>query len=171
MPMPKVQPEKRVCPVCKTVFEVGGRGRPGRRQRFCSKACNAYARVREHKVKQMSATEAAYLAGLIDGEGSIIAVKRNQKGRITWRLQVASTTPVLLEWCIAITGVGSIVKRKSTNPKHADSQWWQCYSWNAIEVLKRIMPYMILKKNKAQQAVNELSNIQFTYTMTVSAGG
>lgn len=160
MPMPKVKPEQKTCPVCGKVFEVGGRGRPRRSQRVCSQECNAYARVKQHHVRQMSPTEAAYLAGLIDGEGSIVAVKRNKKGRTTWRLQVSSTTPILLEWCIQTTGVGTIVTKKTTNPKHADSKWWQCYSWNAMDILKQIAPYMILKTDKAQQVIDELSAIE-----------
>lgn len=160
MPMPKVEPIKKVCPVCGKVFEVGGRGRPQKKQRVCSQRCNAYARVRKHHVRQMSMTEAAYLAGLIDGEGSIIAIKRDKNGRTTWRLQVSSTTPILLEWCIKKTGVGSIVVRKSQNPLHADSQWWQCYSWNAVDILKQIVPYMVLKHGKAQQVIDEMGKIE-----------
>ena len=160
MPMLKVEPQKKVCPICGKAFEVGGRGRPRKTQLVCSQKCNAYARVKKHHVRQMSQTEAAYLAGLIDGEGSIIASKRDKTGRTTWRLQVSSTTPILLEWCIEMTEVGTIVIRKSQNPLHADSQWWQCYSWNAVDILRQILPYMILKRDKAQRVIDEMSKIE-----------
>lgn len=159
MPMPKVKPEEKICPVCGTVFEVGGRGRPRRDQRFCNQRCNAYARVRQHRVRQMTPTEAAYLAGLIDGEGSIIAAKQREH-RTTWRLQVSSTTPVLLNWCIQTTGVGTIVTHRSGHPLHADSKWWQCYSWNAVDILRQIEPYMVLKKDKAMRVIEDMSKIE-----------
>lgn len=160
MPNKKVTPQKNVCPVCETIFETGGRGRPKNSQVFCGKICSSYGRVKKDSVKTMVDTESAYLAGLIDGEGSIIAVKRNKKGRITWRLQVSSTTPILLDWCVEKTGVGKIIKRVSRNPLHADSQWWQCYSWNAKKILEQTLPYMVLKKDKAVKMIAELSAIE-----------
>jgi hypothetical protein len=108
----------------------------------------------------MSVAEAAYLAGLIDGEGSIVAAKRNNQGRTTYRLQVANTYLPILEWCVQTTGVGTIVKRKSRNAKHKDSMWWQCYSWNAYDVLKQTLPYMLLKGDKAKEMMAELDTIK-----------
>lgn len=157
--MPKIKPVVKKCRWCKTKFEAGGRGRPMYSVVFCSKACMAMARVRKPVTRKMSVPEAAYLAGLIDGEGSIIAARKLGTGRTTWRLQVASTTDCLLDWCIEKTGVGTIVVRLSQNPKHADSKWWQCYSWNAMDVLKQCEPYMILKRDKARNVIQELSAI------------
>ncbi len=162
MPMPKVDPTVKACAWCGYAFETGGRGRPGKRQRYCSQACNAFGRVKQPDTREMSTTESAYLAGLIDGEGSIVAaIIKN--GRTTWRLQVASTTPIILDWCMNVTKVGTIVRRISTNPKHADSLWWQCYSWNAAEVLRQCEKYMTLKRDKALIVIAELADIRAVY--------
>lgn len=149
-----------VCAWCGKEFETGGRGRPKRGQRFCSKQCQAYARVREHHVNEMTVAQAAYLAGLVDGEGSIIAVKRTNGGRHTWRLQVANTQTVLLDWCIEATGVGSIVTTRRKSDKHQDGHWWQCYSWNAYDVLRQIAPYMIIKRELALRMMAELDAVR-----------
>jgi hypothetical protein len=155
-----VEPVIVVCAWCGKEFETGGRGRPPKDQRFCSKACQAYTRVREHHVKEMSIAQAAYLAGLVDGEGSIIATQRNSKGRHTWRLQVANTQMVLLDWCIEATGVGTIVTTKRKSEKHQDGHWWQCYSWNAYDVLRQIAPYMTIKKDLALRMMAELDEVK-----------
>lgn len=48
MPYTKIQPEPRVCPVCGKTFEVGGRGRPPKRQVYCSHACHMAVREPVH---------------------------------------------------------------------------------------------------------------------------
>jgi len=40
-----IEPESRTCPVCGSTFEVGGRGRPPRRQVYCSRHCMGVATV------------------------------------------------------------------------------------------------------------------------------
>lgn len=148
-----------VCARCGKEFETGGRGKPTT-QRFCSKQCQAFARVRKPKTNEMTVAQAAYLAGLVDGEGSIIAVKRNSEGRHTWRLQVANTQLPLLDWCIEATGVGTIVtSQRRASEKHQLGSWWQCYSWNAYDVLRQIAPYMIIKRDLALRMMAELDTI------------
>lgn len=156
----KVDPIIVECIWCGKTFETRGRGRTKVGTKYCSRECQAYARVNKHKVKQMSAVEAAYLAGLIDGEGSITAVDRKTKGRMTYRLSVSNTFMPILEWCVKATAVGTIVVKKSTNPKHKDSAWWQCYSWNAYDILRQTLPYMLLKDEKARSMMAELDAIK-----------
>ena len=163
-----VHPTVVKCAWCGKEFETGGRGRPKKGQQFCSGTCQAYARVKKHHVNEMTVAQAAYLAGLIDGEGSIIATKRNNKGRHTWRLQVANTQLSLLEWCIEATGVGTIVtSQRRASEKHQLGSWWQCYSWNAYDVLRQIAPYMIIKKELALRMMAELDEIRRVSSSTV----
>lgn len=160
-------PTIATCAWCGKEFETGGRGRPKKGQRFCSNSCMAHARVRKPAVNEMTVAQAAYLAGLIDGEGSIVIARKKDKGRNTWRLQVSNTYRPLLEWCVEATGVGSIVLHKNENPKWADSMWWNCYSWNAYDVLRQIVPYMIIKKELALRMMSELDEIRRVSSSTV----
>lgn len=123
----KIIPEIKVCPRCGKSFEVGGRYRPHRKQIYCGRSCQAYARVKHAAARELSETEAAYLAGLIDGEGSIVAAKkRKSDGRITWRLQVVNTHLGVIEWVKTVTGTGGIITAKRRNIKHADLYIWEC---------------------------------------------
>ena len=161
MPMQKGEPLIVNCRWCGKVFATGGRGRPKRGQLFCSKKCAAFARVREVNVNQLSDVDAAYLAGLVDGEGSIVAAME-RAARTTWRLTISNTDRPLLQWVRDVTGVGTIVSHVHDNPLHKDSHAWQCYSWNARDILLQLLPYMKLpeKQRRAKLVIEELSRIE-----------
>lgn len=160
MPAHKVEPTEKACEWCGGPFLVGGRGRPRLDARFCSKRCTSFARVRQPKVRAMSSTQAAYLAGLIDGEGSIVVMRRLPGGRATYRVNVCSTTEAAVQWCLASVGTGTIVRSKrQAKAHHLPTLYWQCYSWNAIEVLRQCEPYMVIKRDKALSAIAELASI------------
>lgn len=150
--------EQKTCVVCGTQFETGGRA--GKRTLFCSRTCQSFARVRVAKVNQMSDTDAAYLAGLMDGEGSVTMAMKRQR-RTTWRISIANTDFDLLAWCKEVTGCGSIIRKPLSNPNHKDSGGWQCYSWNARDIMKQILPYMKIaeKVRRAKQMIAELDAI------------
>ena len=93
----------------------------------------------------------SYLAGIIDGEGSISieiqsqSVRHNRKcDYYSLRLLVINTNLPLLNWIQSNFG-GTIRPRKIIVNRR------QCYTWNlfshnAAEVLKSCEPYMIVKK-------------------------
>ena len=93
--------------------------------------------------------EKSYIAGIIDGEGSIM-LQRFHKGDFpTPCVSIASTTIELLEWVKEVSGVGIIKKKKNYNcEKHKD-----CYSYvvkhdKAIELIKDIYPYLVIESKK-----------------------
>lgn len=99
-----------------------------------------------------------YLAGIIDGEGSISIEIQNantvsrKTDYYSIRLVVINTCKPLLDWIVDNFG-GKISTRKSyINRK-------QCYNWTllshkASDLLKRCIPYMIVKKQRAQIIVD-----------------
>ena len=157
----RVVPEERTCGQCGTAFLVGGRGRPQRKQRYCSNRCAALLRYHVPTARKFTKLEAAYLAGLIDGEGSILVVQRREQ-RNTWRLSISNTYRPVIEWCRAVTGVGSLVSipKRHLNPKHADCWVWQCYSWNAAQTLQQTLPFMTIKREKAETLLGEMGYIK-----------
>jgi len=157
----KIRPTLNICKWCGKKFETGGRARPSKRTLYCSLNCLAFGRIKEPKVNLLSKTDSAYLAGLIDGEGCIMPVNRNKKGRITWRLSIANTNAEVLVWVKYATGCGSLI-RKNTKEKeyHLDSYNWQCYSWNAKAILEQTINYMIIKKAKAIELIKDLDDIR-----------
>lgn len=101
----------------------------------------------------MLETEKAYIAGIIDGEGSIMLQKINSNEHPSPCISIASTTIELLNWIKDTVGKGAIKKKKNYDiNKHRD-----CYSYilrrnDAINFLEDIYPYLLInsKKRRAQ---------------------
>lgn len=113
----------------------------------------------------MSTTEAAYLAGLIDGEGGIGIYDRRPtrpaSSRPTIILSVAGTCTAMHKWVVNVTAVGT-TSLAGPEPGSVSSQGIranrQCYSWRvtstaAYEILRQIAPYMIEKRVRAERAL------------------
>lgn len=97
----------------------------------------------------MTEVEKAYIAGIIDGEGSIMLQKFHKNEFPSPCVSVASTTLELLNWLKDKIGGGKIIKKKNYNPeKHSD-----CYSYilkynEAINLIEEIYPYLIIESKK-----------------------
>lgn len=160
MPNRKIVPEIRYCPWCQGEFEVGGRYRPKKAQIYCSRQCQAYARVKHADARDLSVPEAAYIAGLIDGEGSIGGTHRNARGRTSWFIRVYNTHRGVMEWLLKATNTGNIVNRPKEKPHHKKSYAWECFAWNAKHILEQALPYMIIKRPLAERVIKELESIK-----------
>lgn len=95
----------------------------------------------------MKKNEAAYIAGILDGEG-YLGVSLNS-GRYRSRIQIEMTALPLLRWINTKIPEARILKRPIRNKR-----WRQQYSLvisdNAIpKFLKHVLPFLRLKKNQA----------------------
>lgn len=104
----------------------------------------------------------AYLAGLIDGEGSVAIVriehptkrKKTQRVEHKARLSIINTDKKMIDWCVENFG-GFLHKRKIANPR-----WKPCYSWNRSinkndrEWLISLSKYLITKKDRVQMLID-----------------
>ena len=112
----------------------------------------------------MNDSDAAYLAGLFDGEGSVYFKKMNQvkhkrPGKPVhkvWviRMEIAMTDKSVLEWVWETTGVGAFgprkVKRRIQTPK-----WrWRAAHRDALKVCKWLWPYAQTKLHKIEQIID-----------------
>ena len=97
----------------------------------------------------MTETEKAYIAGIIDGEGSIMLQKFHSNEFPAPCVSIASTSLELLEWIKKTVKKGVIISKKNYNPKiHKD-----CYSYvlrrnDAIYLIKEIYPYLIIETKR-----------------------
>ena len=112
--------------------------------------------------------DAAYLAGLFDGEGCVIYkqhldTKRKDRPRRykVWRisLEMSMTDKGVMEWVHEVTGVGKLnlnVKNKSPSSKpHYKDQWrWRCSHRDALKIAKLMWPYAQVKLHKIEQIID-----------------
>lgn len=94
----------------------------------------------------MDSTTIAYMAGLMDGEGSITLVKNyGSSNPELYRfpyVSVASTTFELVQFCKDNFG-GSISTKKVYQDHHKPSYAWALQSRQAVELLDILVPYML----------------------------
>ena len=96
----------------------------------------------------MTETEKAYIAGIIDGEGSIMLQRIHKNEHPSPCVSIASTT--------------RIISKKNYNiEKHKD-----CYSYvlrrnDAIQLLKDIYPYLIIntKRKRAELIISKYKSV------------
>ena len=112
---------------------------------------------------KMNDSDAAYLAGLFDGEGSVYFKKMNQvkhkrPGKPVhkvWviRIEIAMTDKAVLEWVWETTGVGAFGPRKVK--KGYKPQWrWRAAHRDALKVCKWLWPYAQTKLHKIEQVID-----------------
>lgn len=152
MPKPKrMRWDTHECHLCGVSFKVGGRGNRQRNAKYCSIKCHASAYTKHAPVRDMTLEEIAWLSGLFDGEGNIgWSRPRNVH---SFRLSISNTSMELLNKIVSVTGTGSIIVKKSKNPKHSDSANWTVQGDRAKIILVLMMPWLIVKRENGQIAL------------------
>jgi hypothetical protein len=96
----------------------------------------------------------AYIAGIVDGEGTIIISKTTKKRYgliaptyVAW-LRVGNTNERLIRFLDG-TFKGSVITRRLPNPRHKRCYVWQLTGVRARDVLRLIRPYLVLKGQQA----------------------
>lgn len=99
----------------------------------------------------LTATEAAYLAGLIDGEGNIgVRTRKNTNGRIYLCpiLQITNTNESMLLWVQEKVG-GKIYLGREDRIGRKQVWSWQIWSRNAVNVIRQVYQHLIVKRQQA----------------------
>jgi hypothetical protein len=149
------RPQERVCPVCDTKFLVGGQGNPSRTTTFCSKNCRYAARQRKcgKLCNRLTEAQSAYIAGIVDGEGSVMLIVRTsvRLPSVHLRVSVSNTCFKLLEWLRVVTGIGTVhlVDNQKYGRSTRQGGVWKTHGESAASFLEQILPYLIIKPNQA----------------------
>ncbi len=110
----------------------------------------------------MTDIEKAYIAGIIDGEGSIMLQRFHTNQYPAPCVSIASTTIELLTWLKDTIGYGVIIKKKNYNPeKHKLSYSFVIKQNNAIKLLEDIYPYLIIdsKRKRAEMIITQYKSL------------
>ena len=113
-------------------------------------------------------SDAAYMAGLFDGEGSIDFTKRKEKkkyGTYNCRrvsMEVTMTDQSVIRWMHEVLGVGTVVKKprkglRKNGTKYLMQWRWRCTFRDAYYVCRVLWPYAHTKLPKIQQVIEHYS--------------
>jgi len=73
----------------------------------------------------LSPEDAAYLAGLIDGEGTVTLRRRHAADQRQLVVSIANTDRALLEYVLHVVGAGKVTSKRVASDRHTPSF---CYS-------------------------------------------
>ena len=121
-------------------------------------------------MRTMTATERAYVAGIIDGEGSIEYVQRNvtrhdRPGKPVhkvWniRMEVPQVDGRLIDYLMETTAEGTRdMKRFPGKDNWQDQHRWRCAHRGVYRVLKQIHKYLIVKGEKSKLVIDHYDKI------------
>jgi hypothetical protein len=108
---------------------------------------------------EIEPTDAAYLAGIIDGEGWVSIGQqqdRRQYSRNYYYLMVGvtNTDEALVRWVREVTGRGTVSVRNVKGSLGTKPQWiWVARGWAAGDVLRVVQRYMRIKQRKAMLGI------------------
>jgi predicted component of type VI protein secretion system len=103
-------------------------------------------------------TEKAWLAGIIDGEGSIFVMKQKRKDRerdtnYILRVSVQSTDSYMAQACRDLAGGPVIFEQQDKRPNQSNTLKWELSGKKAAAVLEEVLPFLRVKQEQALLAI------------------
>lgn len=92
--------------------------------------------------RELKPEVAAYIAGLIDGEGTVTLSRRHANEHRQLVISIANTEISLLKFVLEQTGVGKITRKRTASDAHTPSYCYSISNRQALSLLKQIAPYL-----------------------------
>jgi len=105
------------------------------------------------KVRKLTSEEAAYLAGLIDGEGTVSLTRKHRGEHRQLMVSISNTEQPLLRYVKKIIGAGRITNKRTYQANHTPSATYAISNRQALDVLEQVRPYLKTYKAKRAQLI------------------
>lgn len=93
-------------------------------------------------VNTLCTADAAYIAGLIDGEGTITLTRKHRNENHQLALTISNTDHSLLQYVLQTVGAGKITSKRTTRCHHTPSHTYALYNRQALTLLAQLFPYL-----------------------------
>lgn len=100
----------------------------------------------------LTATDAAYIAGLIDGEGTVTLTRKHKNENRQLAVTISNTEKSLLDFCRQTIGAGKITN-KLTTQAHDTPSFTYAINRQALALLEQIQNYLRGYKAKRTQVI------------------
>jgi len=112
------------------------------------------------KVKKLKPVKAAYIAALIDGEGSVTLCRKNKHVYRRIDISINNSDKKMLEWVLKAVGAGKILPKKIYSEKHTPTFTYRIVCREALPFLKQILPYLhTYKKDRTKLILKEFMKL------------
>jgi len=108
------------------------------------------------EVKQLGNENAAYIAGIIDGEGTITLTRKHRNENRQLAISISNTERNLLDYILIAVGAGKITTKRTYKSHHKPSFTYAIYNRQALFLLEQVHPY--LRTYKARRSELLLKN-------------
>jgi hypothetical protein len=124
---------------------------------FCPKE---WTMARYKSVCHLLPTDAAYIAGLIDGEGTVTLTQehRNENRRLV--VSVSNNELEILTYLRHTIGAGRITNKRTYRSEHSPSYAYKIINRQALALLEQIAPFLrSYKSERASLILNHYTNL------------
>jgi hypothetical protein len=94
------------------------------------------------QVNPLNGASAAYIAGLVDGEGTITLSRLHASEKRRLVVSISNNEIDLLSFVLSAVGAGKITRKRTYKPHHAQSYAFQISGRQALSLLQQISPYL-----------------------------
>lgn len=101
----------------------------------------------------ISLADAAYIAGIIDGEGTITLTRKHRNEHRQLAVTISSTERCLLEFVKTTLGVGKITNKRTSKSNHAPGFTFSVYNRQALILLQHIAAYLRTYKRRRAELI------------------
>jgi LAGLIDADG-like domain len=112
--------------------------------------------MRYRIVGELSCEDAAYIAGLVDGEGTVTLSRRHANEQRHLVVSIANTDRALLEFVLTTVGAGKVTAKRTTSQRHTPSFCYSISNRQALALLHQIERF--LRTYKKQRTALALSH-------------
>lgn len=108
------------------------------------------------EVRVLSIAEAAYLAGLIDGEGTVTLGRKHAGDTRQLVVSISNTELQILEFARVSVGAGKLTRKRPSKAHHTPSYAYALCNRQALALLAQVEPYMhSYKRDRARLALSD----------------
>lgn len=107
------------------------------------------------KVNKLSPVNAAYIAGIIDGEGTVTLTVKQKGGTHHLAVTISNTDLPLLQYIKNLIGAGKLTTKKTYKTHHLPSYTYAIYSRQALDLLTQVTVYLRTYKHKRAELALE----------------
>jgi|GEM_PF-228807 len=107
------------------------------------------------RTRVLSPTDTAYLAGLIDGEGTISLTRKYRDGNRQPCVSISSTARYILEHVLCTVGAGKITNKRTYSKRHSPAGVYAIANRQALDLLKQVFPFLRSYKSERARLVLE----------------
>jgi hypothetical protein len=94
------------------------------------------------KVNPLSDIDAAYIAGLIDGEGTVSLLRKHKKDNRQVVVSISNTDRPLINYLLEAIGAGKATGKRTYSDGHTPSFTYAITNRHALDLLRQVAPHL-----------------------------